>query len=185
MANALELDRSAADLSADAAVELSDDTVKPGAEITATASGFAGDRQLGGVVESEPVTLPTSDVIDGAATFTVTAPAEKGKHTVTLTGAQTGTEVVATFTVSADATTTPPATEPGTNPTDAPTGEPTAGAGAGGGSGTTPGGTTIAAGLATTGVLIAPLGALAAGLLTLGALLLVRHRRQHGGNTAA
>ncbi|MCU1406347.1 MAG: alkaline phosphatase [Glaciihabitans sp.] len=187
MANALELNRDVSTFSADAAVELSTDEVKPGGEITVSASGFEGDRQLGGEVESGEVTPSTIDVINGDASYTLTAPEESGEHTVTVTGAQTGAEVVATFTVSEGAVVAPvPSTDPTADPTNAPTAEPTSGAGAGGGSDTPPAASNTAAmNLAKTGVVVAPFVGLGAGLIAFGAILLARRRRLHDENHAA
>lgn len=163
IANALQLNRDTTSLSATAEVSLSAASVTPGGQVTVTASGFAGDRQVGGVLKSDPVDLGAQDVIDGAATYTVTAPTELGEHTVTVTGAQTGKTVIATFTV----TNTPVPTS---------SAAPTAGAVAGSNSAASGG--TGAYGLASTGVIIAPLAAIALALVALGGTLFLRRRRQ-------
>ncbi len=168
MANALKLNRDTASLSASASVTLSATEVAPGAELTADAQGFLGDRQLSATVASDPVELGTQDVIDGTTTYSFTAPTELGTHTVTLTGAQSDRVVTATFVVSADA----PPTNPG------------AGAGAGAGAGSAGGGSNSAAGsgmsaLGATGAVVAPFVVLAVLLLAGGAVLIIQRRRRH------
>nr|BFF16450.1 hypothetical protein GCM10025699_77530 [Microbacterium flavescens] len=77
--------------------------VAPEAEFDVTASGLAGDRQVSAVLDADgaaaAVDLGPVDVIDGVATVTVQAPAEPGPFTVTLTGAQSGVELVAPVSV--------------------------------------------------------------------------------------
>jgi alkaline phosphatase len=166
IARALQLNRDYAALSAGATVSLSATSVKPGDPITATLSGFAGDRQVNGVVQSDPVDLPRTDVLGGAATIAVTAPTELGAHTVTITGAQSGKTVTVNFEVTADGQ--PSGALPG---------------GTAGGTGTTGGGSTTAAGsLASTGSFVAPMIlVIALALLIAGYLFVTRGRRRPGG----
>jgi alkaline phosphatase len=164
ISNALSLQRDVAALSAGAKVTLPDTTLAPGEKFELALNGFNGDRQVTGVVKSDPVALPRTDVLGGAARIAGTAPTELGAHTITITGAQSAKQVVLDVTVTAD-------------------GQPTPGAGAGGGTGTGSGtagggGSNSAAGLASTGSVIAP--ALVAGLLLaiVGYLLVSRARRR-------
>ncbi|AWB87873.1 alkaline phosphatase [Mycetocola zhujimingii] len=170
-ANSLSLNRDLASLSADATLSLSASAVKPGEEFTATVDGLDADWQVGGVIESDPVDLGQADVLRGDASFTVTAPAELGEHTVTLTGVQTGTVLTASVVVAED-----PASVP--VPVPAAPADPAAGAagsGAGGGSGV--GGSGV---LGSTGAVVGPLAALAALLMAAGTVLALRHRRRQG-----
>ncbi|PJJ63518.1 alkaline phosphatase [Compostimonas suwonensis] len=164
MANALELDRDTAALSAGATIELADTTVAPGADLEITAEGLAGDRQVTGTIESEPIEITKTDVIDGTVALTTAAPSELGEHTVTLTGTQSGAVVTTTFTVTADGNPTPGSSE-------------TPATGAGGGSSTAGGGLS---GLASTGAIVGPFVALAALLVAGGAAVLVIRRRRQG-----
>ncbi|WP_240183702.1 alkaline phosphatase [Leifsonia aquatica] len=160
IARALKLERSYAALSAGAAVSLPATTVKPGDPLTIALKGFAGDRQVTGVLQSDPVALPRTDVIAGAATLAAVAPAELGAHTITVTGAQSGKTVVLAFEVTADGQpsgTLPPA------------------GGSGAGTGTAAGST--AGALASTGAVAAPILVIALGLLIAGYLLFGRGRR--------
>lgn len=100
--NALQLETDAAALSAGATIALEDTSLKPGQEFSFAASAFNGDRQVTGVMESDPVSLGIADVIDGSASYSATAPSEKGTHTLTVTGAQTGVAATLEFTVTAD-----------------------------------------------------------------------------------
>ncbi len=102
ISNALQLNTDLSALSADAAIALDDTALKPGEEFSFTASSFDGDRQVNGVIASDPIDIGTADVIDGTATYTATAPTEEGAHTITVTGAQTGVEATVEFTVTAD-----------------------------------------------------------------------------------
>ncbi|GAA3598504.1 hypothetical protein GCM10022198_23430 [Klugiella xanthotipulae] len=102
IANALRLNRDTAALSAGAKATLPKTVFAPGETFDAALTGLAGDRQITGVVASEPVAVPKTDVLAGSATIPLTAPTELGEHTVTLTGSQTGTIVTARFTVTAD-----------------------------------------------------------------------------------
>lgn len=165
IARALQLNRDVAALSAGASVKLSTTSVKPGDPITATLSGFAGDRQVTGVVQSDPVALPRTDVLGGAATIAVTAPTELGAHTVTVTGAQSGKTVTVNFEVTADGQ--PSGALPGGT--------------AGGDGTTTAGGSTAAGSLASTGSFIAPMILVVAlALLIAGYLFVTRGRRRPG-----
>ncbi|PPF76521.1 alkaline phosphatase [Subtercola sp. Z020] len=185
MANALELNQNTAALSANAALALSNSTVKPGASLTATATGFAGDRQVS--ADAAGSDLGSADVIDANASYAFTAPQQEGTYTVAVTGAQSGVVASATLTVAADApvttpTPTPTASAPGTpGGGDAGSGAG-AGAGAGGsGSGGSNGGSGGGIDLATTGAAVIPVLTLGAGLLAVGGVLMVRRRReQHG-----
>ncbi|RFA08423.1 alkaline phosphatase [Subtercola boreus] len=174
MSNALQLDRDTKALSADAALTLTGSTVKPGASVVASATGFAGDRQVAGMLADDA--LGTADVIDGGSSFDLTAPAEEGTYTVSVEGAQSGKVVTATLTVAADA----PIVTPTPTPSVSAPADPGAGAGGSGsgGSGTSAGG---GIDLATTGAAVIPVLTLGAGLLAVGAVLMMRRRRhQHG-----
>ena len=109
-ANALELDRELDGLSAEATIEPLKE-VAPGEEFTITATGLAADWQATGLLESEPVDLGQVDVLRGTAVFTAVAPDELGEHTVTITGAQTGSAPTARLVVSADPAAELPTTE--------------------------------------------------------------------------
>jgi alkaline phosphatase len=166
IARALQLNRDYAALSAGASVTLSATSVKPGDPISATLAGFAGDRQVNGVVQSDPVALPRTDVLGGAATIDLTAPAELGAHTVTITGAQSGKTVTVGFEVTADGQ---------------PSGTPLPGGTAGGDGTSTGGGTTAAGSLASTGSFVAPMIlVIALALLIAGYLFVTRGRRRPG-----
>jgi alkaline phosphatase len=165
ISRALQLERSYAALSARASVALDATSVKPGDPISVTLSGFNGDRQVAGVVKSDPVDLPRADVISGAATIAAVAPTELGRHTITITGAQSGASVTVPFEVTADGQ--PSGTLPAAG-----------GAGAGTGTGT---GTTTAGSLASTGSVVAPIIAIVALALILAGYLLVARRRRLGG----
>lgn len=164
-ANALSLNRDMKALSADATLSLSATAVKPGEEFTASVTGLDADWQVAGVLESDPVDLGQLDVLGGDATYTVTAPTELGTHTVTLTGAQTGTVLTASLVVAED---------PAAVPAPSPSADPAAGAAAGnagsGGSGV----------LGSTGAVVGPLAALAALLMAAGTVLALRYRRKQG-----
>ena len=168
-AGALELNTDLAALSADATATPSATEVAPGEEFTVTVEGLDGDWQAAGVLESDPVDLGTQDVINGGMVFTATAPDELGAHTVTVTGTQTGVEIVADITV----TETP---APGGGSGDG-SGDGGTGAGAGPGAGGTTGSGTSSSALAQTGAVIAPFAALAAALLAAGGYLAWRKRR--------
>jgi alkaline phosphatase len=165
IARALELNRDYAALSAGASVSLSATSVKPGDPITASIAGFRGDRQVNGVLQSDPVDLPRTDVLSGSASIAATAPAELGTHTITITGAQSGKTVTATFEVTADGR---------------PSGALPGGTGAGGDPAN--GGSTAAAGsLASTGsVLLPSIIVVALALLIAGYLFVTRGRRRPG-----
>ncbi|MDN4614878.1 alkaline phosphatase [Leifsonia sp. F6_8S_P_1B] len=178
IANALQLERSYAKLSAGAKATPSATSVKPGQEFTVALSGWAGDRQVNGVVQSDPVTLPRTDVLSGGATITVTAPQETGQHTVTLTGAQSAVQVVVPFEVTADGA--PSGQTPG-----GAGGGAAGGAGGSGGSGAA-GDPAVVAGtavnaLASTGSVVAPIVVVALALLLGGSLLWTRGRRSVSG----
>jgi len=99
IANALKLDRNTAALSdrAKASVERRD--VAPGASVSLSARKFDGDRQVTAVVDPGATAVGSADVIGGDATLTFTAPKKAGDYTVTVTGAQSGKQVVVKFTV--------------------------------------------------------------------------------------
>jgi alkaline phosphatase len=161
-ANSLSLNRDLTSLSADATLSLSASAVEPGAEFTASVSGLDADWQVRGLVKSDPVDLGQADVLRGDASFTTTAPTELGEHTVTLTGAQTGTVLNATLVVAENPAAVPAPTTPA---------DPAAGAAAGG---TGSNGSGV---LGATGAVVAPLAALAALLMAGGTMLALRHRR--------
>ncbi|PRY68961.1 alkaline phosphatase [Glaciihabitans tibetensis] len=98
MANALKLDRNTAAFSDNARLGV-DRRIEPGATVSITAEQFNGDRQVTGAVTPGETTIDAADVVDGAATLSFTAPTEPGKYTVTVTGAQSGTQVTAKFMV--------------------------------------------------------------------------------------
>lgn len=163
ISRALQLERSYAALSARASVALDATSLKPGDPISVTLSGFNGDRQVAGVVKSDPVDLPRTDVISGAASIAAVAPTELGRHTITITGAQSGASVTVPFEVTADGQ---------------PSGALPAAGGPGSGTGT---GTTAAGSLASTGSVVAPIIAIVALALILAGYLLVARRRRLGG----
>ncbi|MFB2596383.1 alkaline phosphatase [Herbiconiux sp. P17] len=168
MASALELNRDTASLSSGATASLSSTTVEPGAELTVSASGFQGDRQLAAVVASTPTDLGSQDVIDGTAEYTFAAPTEPGAHSVTLTGRQSAKAVVVEFTVAA-------AGDPSTPPTTP--GGPAGGGSGAGGSGS---GTASASGvLGNTGAVVAPFLVFGGLLLAAGVALMLQRRRRH------
>jgi len=174
--NALQLDRDLDGLSADATVSAPAE-VAPGATFDVTASGVAGDRQVSGVLTpaaGDPVDLGTVDVIDGVATFSVTAPDELGSATVTLTGVQSGVVLDAAVTV-ADGAVAPA-------PTASASPVPGSGDGSGSdGAGVVPGAGTAGGGpLAFTGSEALPALLLAAMLVAAGAVLVARRRRAAG-----
>ncbi|NRD27306.1 alkaline phosphatase [Frigoribacterium sp. VKM Ac-2836] len=118
--NALQLDRDLDGLSADATISAPTE-VAPGADFPVSTLGLAGDRQVTGTldVDGAVTDLGIADVIDGVATYTVTAPTEPGSYAITVTGTQSGTTLAATVAVvegavtPAPAPTTPPAAVPG------------------------------------------------------------------------
>jgi alkaline phosphatase len=170
--NALELDRDLDGLSADASVSAPAE-VAPGTDFTVTASGLEGDRQVTGVLTpatGDPVDLGIVDVIDGLATFAVTAPEGLGASTLTLTGVQSGIELTATVTVAAGAVTPAPTTTP--TPGAVPAGNDTAGGVGTSGSGSGP--------LAFTGAEVLPALLVALMLAATGTVLVARRRRQAG-----
>jgi len=169
--NALELDRDLDGLSADGTISAPAE-VAPGTDFTVTASGVEGDRQVSGVytpASGDPVDLGYVDVVDGVATFTVTAPTALGAGSLTLIGVQSGVELRADVLVAAGA------------PTPAPSASPTPAA-VPGGSGTGAGGAgTTASGsgpLAFTGSDMVPALLLALMLAGTGAVLVARRRRR-------
>lgn len=159
-ANTLGLNQDLASLSA-AATLAAPTEVLPGATYTVTASGLNADWQVRGSDD-----LGQQDVLRGTASFQVTAPAEPGTQTVTLTGAQTGVVLTADVSVSAAAPVDPAPTASAT--------PPAAAAGSGSGSSST-------GSLATTGTSVPfALGGIALALVAGGAYLVIRrHRRGH------
>lgn len=117
--NALQLDRDLDGLSADATITAPTE-VAPGSEFTVATAGLAGDRQVTGTLDvAGTVTdLGIADVVDGVATYTVTAPTEPGSYTITLTGTQSGTTLNTTVAVVAGAFTPAPTTPPAAAPAD-------------------------------------------------------------------
>lgn len=161
-ANGLALERNLASLSANATISAPAE-VQPGATFSVTAAGLNADWQTDATLASEPVDLGARDVLNGTVTYEVTAPMEAGAHSVTLTGAQTGTVLTAQFAVTDAAS---------ANPTPEPLPTETGAAAAGGSSNTNNP-------LARTGGAL-PIGFFVAGLLaaTLGAHLASRRRRR-------
>ncbi len=117
--NALQLDRDLDGLSADATITAPTE-VAPGAEFPVSTAGLAGDRQVTGTldVDGTVTDLGIADVVDGVATYTVTAPTEPGSYTLTLTGTQSGTTLVTTVAVVEGAVTPAPTTPPAAVPGD-------------------------------------------------------------------
>ncbi|PYF96367.1 alkaline phosphatase [Georgenia satyanarayanai] len=104
--DALELNGDLASLSAAATLTLEPSSAAPGQTVTAASSELFGDRQVLATVGGEPV--GQADVIDGVASFDVTAPETPGEYPVVLTGVQTGTELTASLVVSQSPTTPAP-----------------------------------------------------------------------------
>ncbi|GAA0991410.1 alkaline phosphatase [Subtercola frigoramans] len=178
MSRALELNLDTASLSEGATVAVSNSTVKPGAALTVSASGFAGDRQVSGTVASEPVALDETDVIDSSARFAITAPDEVGTHTVTVTGSQSGVSAQVTFTVDPNAAT--PTSTPSASPSASPSSSPSTAAASGSGSGPGSTGGFTGINLASTGAVVVPVLLVGGALLSVGAVLIIRRRRaQH------
>ncbi|MFC4223223.1 alkaline phosphatase [Lysinibacter cavernae] len=166
IANALQLNRDLSSLSASASVALQKATFAPGEDLAISVAGLSGDRQLTGVIQSEPVNVPKTDVLNGTAVISAQAPTELGEHTVTLTGSQSGKVIEARFSVTPDGNPLP-------QPTDS-AAPPVAGGIGGGGTGA------IGAGpFAITGAEAGPLVVLAVLITALGAALIIRRRRQH------
>lgn len=165
--NALQLDRDLDGLSADATISAPTE-VAPGADFPVSTAGLAGDRQVTGTldVDGTVTDLGIADVVDGVATYTVTAPTEPGSYTITLTGTQSGTTLAATVAVVEGAVTPAPTTPPAAVPGD---GTSAGGAGtAGNGSGP----------LAFTGSDALPALLLALMLAGTGAALVLRRRHR-------
>jgi alkaline phosphatase len=171
ISNALELNRDLAALSEDATIAAPTE-VKPETEFTASAAGLAGDRQVTVEVDGEPVDLGTADLIDGSASFTLTAPAALGPIEVTLTGVQTGTVLTATVTVAADAAAPSPSPTP-TTPAVPVVGDGVAGGGVSGAA-------TSTGSLAFTGADVLPALLLAVMLAATGTILVARRKRLKG-----
>ncbi|WP_454117562.1 alkaline phosphatase [Microbacterium lacticum] len=140
-------------------------SVQPGAAFDVTVSGLAADWQATAVLASDPVDLGQTDVRAGVATYRVTAPTEPGDHTLTVTGAQTGTRVVVAFRVDAAAP---------VDPSPSPSASASAGAVAGSASGN--GGDPLAL---TGGTVPTTLAALALVLVAVGGYLVLRRRHLH------
>ncbi|MGD8193182.1 alkaline phosphatase [Herbiconiux sp. P18] len=170
MADALQLERDTASLSAAATATLSATTVKPGAALALDAAGFAGDRQLDPA--SDAVKLTSNDLVNGATRYEFAAPTAEGTYSITVTGRQSATAKTVSFTVAADAAVTP-------SPTPSPSASAPAPAVVGGGSGSAGAGGSGASALGSTGAVVAPVLTLGALLLAVGALLIVRRRRHH------
>jgi alkaline phosphatase len=165
--NALQLDRDLDGLSAAATISAPTE-VAPGADFPVSTAGLAGDRQVTGTldVDGTVTDLGIADVIDGVATYTVTAPTDPGSYTITLTGTQSGTTLAATVAVVEGAVTPAPTTPPAAVPGD---GTSAGGAGtAGNGSGP----------LAFTGSDALPALLLALMLAGTGAALVLRRRHR-------
>jgi alkaline phosphatase len=101
-ADGLGLGLDLSQLSADATLSAPAE-VRPGDTFTVTAEGLDADWQVGAVLASDPVDLGQRDVLNGTVAYEVTAPETEGEHTVTLTGAQTGTVLTAAISVTAAA----------------------------------------------------------------------------------
>lgn len=165
--NALQLDRDLDGLSTGATISAPTE-VAPGADFPVSTAGLAGDRQVTGTldVDGTVTDLGIADVIDGVATYTVTAPTAPGSYTITLTGTQSGTTLAATVAVVVGAVTPAPTTPPAAVPGD---GTSAGGAGtAGNGSGP----------LAFTGADALPALLLALMLAGTGAALVLRRRHR-------
>jgi alkaline phosphatase len=162
IANALELDRDLVALSADATITAPAE-VKPEAEFTVGVAGLEGDRQATASFDGEDITV---DVIDGAATFTLIAPAALGDIEGTVTGMQTGTALTGSIKVATDAVTPVPTPTPTPIPGD--DDDAAVGGGSNGG------------GLALTGTDALPAALLAAMLLLTGGVLFARRKRLRG-----
>ncbi|WP_082454812.1 MULTISPECIES: alkaline phosphatase [unclassified Frigoribacterium] len=165
--NALQLDRDLDGLSAAATISAPTE-VAPRADFPVSTAGLAGDRQVTGTldVDGTVTDLGIADVIDGVATYTVTAPTDPGSYTITLTGTQSGTTLAATVAVVEGAVTPAPTTPPAAVPGD---GTSAGGAGtAGNGSGP----------LAFTGSDALPALLLALMLAGTGAALVLRRRHR-------
>jgi alkaline phosphatase len=173
ISNALELNRDLPALSADATIAAPAE-VQPEAEFTATAAGLAGDRQVTGTAEidGDTVDLGTADLVNGTASFSLTAPADLGPIEITLTGVQTGTVLTATVTVAADAASPSPTP---TTPTVPAVGDGTTG----GASGTGTAGASTGS-LAFTGTDVLPTLLLTAMLVVPGTILVARRKRFKG-----
>ncbi|MFL2002038.1 alkaline phosphatase [Microbacterium sp. A1-JK] len=158
-ANTLGLERDLKKLSAGATISAPAE-VAPGAEYTVTVSGLNADWQATALGQPGAADLGQVDVLDGEATFTVTAPEALGAGTVTVNGVQTDVELAAEVTVVA-------------NPAPAPTSSPsptTAPAGAGS--------TPSNGALAVTGAAVPwALAGIAAAMLAVGAYAVNRRRR--------
>jgi alkaline phosphatase len=170
IANALQLNRDTASLSAGATLTLPKATFAPGESFDAVVAGLASDRQLTGSVAStaDPASataVPKSDVIDGDLVISSAAPSAAGEYTIQVTGTQSGKTVSARFQVTANGEASP--TAPGS----------AAPAGTVGGTGSAGGSTT---GLALTGAQIYPFIAAALVLLVAGGIIVVRRRRRSG-----
>ena len=168
IANALQLDRDLVSLSADATIA-APTQVAPGATFDVVVSGLDGDRQASATFDG--TSLGTVDVIDGVATFTVTAPAGLGDRTVTVTGVQTRTVRSAAVSVVADPVASPSPSAPATGGAG---GAGTGTGGSGSGSGTAAG----SGPLAFTGSDALPALVLALLLAGAGTVLVARRRRR-------
>ncbi|CAD6001175.1 alkaline phosphatase [Agreia sp. COWG] len=168
IANALSLERNTASFSSKAQVSVDKATYAPGEALAVSGTGFAGDRQVTGVVASEPVDLPKTDVIDGVIGLRAVAPTELGEHTVTVTGTQSQKSAQVTFLVTADGQPTPVTGPDASSPAGS------AGVGAGGSGPSASNGSS--SGLALTGAVVWPILGGAALLLAAGGVLLSRRR---------
>jgi len=171
--NALELDRDLDSLSAAATISAPAE-VKPSAEFTASATGFAGDSQVIAELDGEPVDLGTVDVVDGTVNYTFTAPADADSTIVTFTGVQSEFVASATVKVTADAVVPVPAPTETTDPVTGDDTDNTAPAAVIGGSGSNGGP------LALTGTTVVPALLLALMLTVTGAVLIARRKRFRG-----
>jgi len=98
MANALELNRDTAELSADGQLDIPTE-VRRGTRQTVEVSGFFGDRQVSATANPGNAQIGPVDVIDGGATMEYTAPRRAGTYEVVVTGEQSGKTITATVVV--------------------------------------------------------------------------------------
>lgn len=115
----LALSRDLPALSADATLKAPGE-VKPGETFTVSIDGLDADWQALGALASDPVDLGQVDVLSGHAEYSVTAPQDEGEHTITITGAQTGTVLTASVNVTAAAVPVDPSASPSPSQEPAP-----------------------------------------------------------------
>ncbi|KQS17039.1 Ig-like domain-containing protein [Frigoribacterium sp. Leaf186] len=155
-------------------------TVQAGQTQTVLGEGFAAGETVTAVMTSDPVQVGTATADqNGAVSITWAVPLDTtpGTHTITLTGATSGS-TAAQFTVTAAPVVgEDPGTAPGTGTGAAP------GSGSGTGSGTSAAdGSTSGSNLAFTGSDLVTSGITAAALLLLAGLTLIAARRRRAGH---